>query len=113
MALAVVVLLAISVLPHHHHGNEICMVMDECEEESSHHADTGECVGRSVFIAERGVDRQDVTVQDITGPAMMLAADGVAVAAIERMAIPSVDKEPPTPDNAIGRATGLRAPPVA
>lgn len=111
MVLAVMVLLVLSALPHHHHGDGICMAMEKCDE-SPCHADDEECVGKSVFIAERGVDLQDITIQNITGAAMLLPPDEVSVAAIERMAIPSVDKEPPVPNNAIGGTTGLRAPPT-
>lgn len=112
MVLAVMVLLVLSALPHHHHGDGICMAMEKCDDESPCHADDEECVGKSVFIAERGVDLQDITIQNITGAAMLLPPDEVTVAAIERMAIPSVDKEPPVPNNAIGGAIGLRAPPT-
>ncbi|MDR0394051.1 MAG: hypothetical protein LBH77_02720 [Tannerella sp.] len=62
IAVSVIFLLALMILPHHHHDGQACIVMEVCEQdrkvndEHTHHTDipdeghAGTCIGETVFI---------------------------------------------------------------
>lgn len=118
-ALTTCFVLMMPFFPHHHHGAEICMVMEYCEddhtvndEHTGHHDDAGQCtVKNGLFLAKPTVSSDSFHVDVLPVSAWTARQWHLDDTLLLEHALSPCSH---TPSLALGacRAHGLRAPPV-
>lgn len=127
LAIATLFLIVLSAIPHHHHKEMMCAVMELCEQDGTYndsHTDHGAeqdthnestCVSQADYISPSGVDRgnlHDGGMMNVHLPVLCLLAD-----------ILTIYFDAPIPETTydgyvvsytsvvLGESSGLRAPP--